>query len=84
MGTGKILLGVLAGVTAGALMGILFAPDRGSETRRKVVKKGKDLVGDVEETLKGFMTEVTEKFESAIKNAKEMVDKEPKGVNIDE
>jgi len=84
MGTGKILLGVLAGVTAGALMGILFAPDRGSETRRKVVKKGKDLVGDVEETLKGFMTEVTEKFESAIKNAKEMVDKEPKGVHIDE
>ena len=83
MGTGKILVGVLAGVAAGALMGILFAPDRGSETRKKVVEKGKDLVGEVEETLKGFMTEVTQKFESAIKNAKEMVEKEHQEVHID-
>ena len=36
MGSGKVLLGVLAGVAVGATLGILFAPDKGSETRKKI------------------------------------------------
>jgi len=78
MNTGKILLGVLAGVTAGALLGVLFAPDRGSETRKKVAQKGKDLVDDLEETLKAFLADVTDKFETALKNAKETCPEECK------
>ena len=73
MSTGKVLLGVLAGVTAGALIGVLFAPDKGCETRKKVTQKGKDLVTDLEGTLKNFLAEVTEKFETALKDAKEKV-----------
>ena len=76
MSTGKVLLGVLAGVAAGALVGILFAPDRGSETRKKVAQKGKDLVGELEETLTTFLAEVTVKFESALKDAKVTGEKE--------
>ncbi len=43
MTTGKALLGVLAGIAAGAAIGILFAPEKGSDTRNKITKKGKDL-----------------------------------------
>lgn len=82
MSTGKVLLGVLAGITAGALLGVLFAPDKGCETRRKVTQKGKDLVEDLEGTLKTFLAEVTEKFESALKDAKEATVKESKETNI--
>jgi hypothetical protein len=42
MSSGKVLLGVLAGVAAGAFLGILFAPDKGLNTRKKIVKKGED------------------------------------------
>ena len=38
MNSGKILLSVLAGVAAGVLLGILFAPDKGWNTRKRISK----------------------------------------------
>ena len=76
MSTGKVLLGVLAGVAAGAIIGILFAPDKGCETRRKIAKSGKDLTDNLNETLKVFLADLSEKFESAVKEAKESAEKE--------
>ncbi|NLO02771.1 MAG: YtxH domain-containing protein, partial [Bacteroidales bacterium] len=42
MSSGKVFLGVLAGAAAGALAGILFAPAKGSKTRKRILKKGED------------------------------------------
>ncbi len=47
MNSGKILLGVLAGVAAGATLGILLAPDSGENTRKKISKKGEDYAGSL-------------------------------------
>jgi gas vesicle protein len=77
MSTGKVLIGVLAGVAAGALLGVLFAPDKGCETRRKVAKYGKDLTDDLNETLRVFMADLSDKFESILKDAKDSIEKEP-------
>ena len=39
--TSKILAALAIGVAAGAVIGILFAPDKGSETRKKISDQGK-------------------------------------------
>jgi gas vesicle protein len=41
--SGKILAAVAAGIAAGAVLGILFAPDKGTETRKKIADQGKKL-----------------------------------------
>lgn len=47
--TGKIVTAVAAGAAAGALLGVLFAPDKGSETRKKISDKGKKIADGVKE-----------------------------------
>ena len=82
MSTGKILFGVLAGVAAGAVLGILFAPAKGSKTRKKIAKKGMDYADELSEKLKDFMEEMTEKFESAVNKTKGSTGEESVNENI--
>jgi gas vesicle protein len=69
MNSGKLILGILAGAAAGALLGVLFAPEKGSETRRKISQKGKDLVDDVKHKYDDFVKGVSEKFDSVKQEA---------------
>lgn len=69
MSSGKVLLGVLAGVAAGATLGILFAPDKGSVTRRKISRKGEDYAEDLEERFNEFIDGITKQYEAAKKDA---------------
>lgn len=63
MDSGKIFLGLLAGVAAGALLGVLFAPDKGSVTRKKLSKKGEEYAEDLTVKFNEFIKDISEKFE---------------------
>ena len=39
----KVLVGLLAGLAAGAALGLLFAPEKGTETRDRLSQSLKDL-----------------------------------------
>ena len=65
MNSGKVVLGLLAGMAAGAVLGILLAPDKGSDTRKKISKKSSDYTGSVKDKIKGLKKTMSEKFEKA-------------------
>lgn len=44
--TTSLLVGVAAGVALGAVLGILFAPDKGCETRRRISRRSKEKLDD--------------------------------------
>lgn len=73
MSKGNVLLGLLAGVAAGALLGVLFAPDKGSVTRKKFAKKGEDYAEELTGKFNEFIDTLDEKFadvEEEVENVK--------------
>ncbi len=75
MSAGKIVSAVLAGVVVGAALGILFAPDKGSVTRRSIAKRSKDFTDELGDKANEFIDSITEKFETAKDEAQSLVDK---------
>ena len=65
MSSGKLLLGVLAGVAAGAFLGVLFAPDKGEVTREKVSRKGDDLADALKEKFNEYLDRISDKIDDA-------------------
>ena len=50
--TGKILTALVVVAAAGAIVRILFAPDKVSETRRKINEKGKKIADEVKDKFR--------------------------------
>lgn len=73
MNNGKILLGVFAGIAVGALAGILFAPDKGSATRKKIVSKGSDYADELKSKFNEYIDAVTRKTASVKEGASDLI-----------
>ena len=75
MSTGNVLLGTLAGLAIGALAGILFAPERGSITRKQILYKSDDYLEQLKSKVDEISVSLKHKFESTKKDAENLVDK---------
>ncbi len=75
MGSKKILTAALLGAAAGAVLGILLAPDKGSETRKKISKKAGEFGDAAKEKFNELGGRVAEKFENIRSEANEMLEK---------
>jgi gas vesicle protein len=75
MNTGKVVIGVIAGVAAGAILGMLFAPDKGSETRNKIAKKTTDTSDDIKEKFEELLSSINEKFDMLKEETADLMEK---------
>ena len=80
MSSSKILVGFLAGAAVGALAGILFAPDKGSNTRKKIAAKTGDITDSVKNSFSDFIDGVKETYSGAKENAEEFGAKAKSGI----
>ena len=62
---GKLVSALLLGAAVGGLLGILFAPAKGSETRKKISSKGTDLTDTMKEKFNDFMDGVKKEVDAA-------------------
>jgi gas vesicle protein len=74
--TYKLIGALLVGAAIGATLGILFAPDKGSETRKKLFAKGNDLTEALQKELNDFLKKVeAETHTTAAKAGADITDK---------
>lgn len=75
MSSGKVVLGLLAGIAAGAIAGLLFAPAKGEDTRKKITKKGKDYEKKLEKKFSKNIEMANKKFNKLKSDVNEFVEK---------
>jgi gas vesicle protein len=68
MSAGKVMLVTVIAMATGAVLGVLFAPGKGSTTRKKLSKEGTRYVGAV----KNAADEAVATFEEKVDNVKEI------------
>jgi gas vesicle protein len=61
--SGKMIAALLLGAAAGATMGVLFAPDKGSELRRRIVGRASELGEEITDRFTDLKDRVTSRGE---------------------
>lgn len=67
MNSGKVVLGVLAGLAAGAALGVLFAPEKGSVIRQNISDKTNGYADELKSKFGTMVDGISEKY-SSLKN----------------
>lgn len=73
--TGKIVGALLLGAAVGGALGIFFAPNKGSKTRKKISGKADDFTNGLKEKFNTFLEEAKSQFESEKDKAIAFVEK---------
>ncbi len=75
MSKGNIVIGALAGIAAGAVLGLLLAPEKGAKTRKKIAKKSGESIEELRDQFNEILTTANKKLEGAQKGINTMYSK---------
>lgn len=64
MKSGKLLLGLISGAAAGAVVGLLYAPKKGIETRKAIGQKSDDYLKGANRSINDFTDSINHKVEA--------------------
>lgn len=62
--SGKVIGALILGAAIGGVLGILFAPEKGAKTRKKLIGRGQDLTDAIKEKFNGLLTTDEEESET--------------------
>ena len=71
MNTGKMLFGIVSGFIAGAVIGALIAPYKGSVTRRRILERGDDYSDVAKVKFNEYVDIINGKLEKVKKDVSE-------------
>jgi gas vesicle protein len=69
----KVLIGLLTGLAAGAALGLLFAPEKGSETRDRLNQSLKDLGDSIKDRAADEINNLTSLKDKVVSSVKSKV-----------
>lgn len=78
--SGIVLLGSITLMAAGTVMGILFAPDKGERTRRKIKRRGRRLFNSINDTIeegRNDIGDIRDRLKDKLEALNEMIDQFP-------
>ncbi len=81
MSKGKAVLGTLAGLAVGTLVGILLAPEKGTVTRKQITDKSDNYLDELKSKFDEFSDVVSKKLDTTKNDAEFLAGKGKTKVN---
>lgn len=73
MSTSKVILGIAAGAALGAVLGLLYAPDSGIETRKQLTQKKDDILDSLKTRFQDFLITAASELDVVKQEAEDMI-----------
>lgn len=71
----NMLVSVIIGSFIGAVLGVLFAPDKGERTRKQLSKKSDEYTDMVRSEFDDFVKTMRKKYETALDDTEDIINK---------